>query len=137
MAIAAILNSTPTGGFGDRRYEVTGLTVDTPSTSFGGRTIGRVTQCTYNSSGNPPTWPGIANHFYWHWRDIDCDNGLPTGQCLGFMYKATHCGGDQDWVVALPGEIAGGVPAPNGGMDWWSSTPCAGFGIGAVYMCRE
>jgi hypothetical protein len=96
----------------------------------GGRTIARITQCTY--TGAPAGCPG-CNH---QWAGTDCDNGLPVGSCLGMGSSVDQCGGSITWHVLLPGESGAGA---NGGMSWYASggnaAPCAGLTARAVYMC--
>ncbi|MFN7903901.1 MAG: hypothetical protein ACK5P5_01835, partial [Pseudobdellovibrionaceae bacterium] len=125
------INSTGNVGIGttipSAKLDVNG------SIRFGGRTTNRVTVCSF--SGTPSE--SITNRFYRYWVSSDCDNGLPQGSCIGALSKTNHCGGDQDWEVVYPGEdpgSAGGV-ATNGGMAWWTSTPCGNAKIRATYWC--
>jgi hypothetical protein len=96
------------------------------ASKIGGRTIARITQCTF--TGTPVGCPG-CNH---PWSGNDCDNGLPVGTCLGLGTAVDQCGGSTTWHVQLPGENGA-----NGGMSWYtgSASPCAGLTARAVYMC--
>ena len=94
------------------------------SVAFGGRTIARITQCT--STAAPVGCPG-CNH---PWAGSDCDNGLPLGTCFTAGGRVDQCGGSITWSALLPGELG-----TNGGMSWYSATPCAGTTIRSVYFC--
>ncbi|MCC6620922.1 MAG: hypothetical protein IT385_06690 [Deltaproteobacteria bacterium] len=106
---------------------------------FGGRTIGRIIKCGRVAIGVMPSTSN-PSRYYHYWQAGDCDGGLPTGTCLGFLTRANANGADQDWEVVVPGQdptLAGG-PATNGGMAWWNgSGDIPGFSIAAVYMCEE
>ncbi|WP_413568320.1 phage tail protein [Bdellovibrio sp. HCB117] len=111
------------------------------SIKFGGQKIARVTTCKRAGSASAFN----ANCFYWKWAAGECDNGLPSGNCTGFMVKAAHGGEDQDWEVWVPGETMtpatcgpNTTTAPNGGMTWWC-TGCANSGlrVSATYMCDQ
>ncbi|KYG61740.1 hypothetical protein AZI85_05805 [Bdellovibrio bacteriovorus] len=144
---------TSTTALGDSPLTVSGGNVgigtSTPSANlevngtikFGGQKIARVTTC--KRTGSVSTFN--ANCFYWKWAAGDCDNGLPVGNCTGFMVKAAHGGEDQDWEVWVPGETMtpatcspNTTAAPNGGMSWWC-TGCANSGlrVSATYMCDQ
>jgi hypothetical protein len=94
--------------------------------NIGGRKIARITQCT--STAAPTGCPACAHQ----WAGTDCDNGLPVGNCLSMGSRVDQCGGSITWSAYAPGELG-----PNGGMNWFSSSPCAGTTIRAVYMCDQ
>ena len=106
------------------------------SLKFGGRIIQRITYCTFDGIPNSNS-NGIRWH---HWVTEDCDNGLPQGNCIGFLTKAAHWGRDEDWQVLLPGEIGyvNTVIAPNGGMEWAIvGSEQSEKSIAATYFCSE
>lgn len=98
--------------------------------------ISRITVCTFSGVANSNS----TNVFYHYWTGADCDNGLPSGKCVGVISAACHSGVDQDWKVLLPGEVGpDGYFAVNGGISWW----CTGGAtdgqkyIRVVYYCYE
>lgn len=118
-------------GIGDTT-PATELDVGNGALRVGGRTIKRITSCTY--TGVPST-VGSASECRRAWAGSDCDNGLPSGNCLGFLRRAQHGGADQDWMVYTPAELA-----PNGGMNWWNGNGCVASNAliaSAVYFCDQ
>ena len=102
------------------------------SLKFGGRIISQITYCFFNGTENSDG--GTKWH---HWVAGECDNGLPQGNCIGFLTKTGQCGYARDWNVLFPGENDQGGIAPNGGMLWWNDDRCADPSIAATYFCSE
>ena len=104
------------------------------SIKFGGRKISQVTEC--RKSGVAPQYTGSSCGY--KWVIADCDNGLPSGQCLGFATRLQHSGNDEDWRVMKPAEVGTVMTYTNGGLEWWNGTNCAyaDINIAAVYMCQ-
>jgi hypothetical protein len=101
------------------------------SIKFGGRVTQRITKCFSTSSS------GNANNRYHKWVSSECSNGLPQGDCIGFISKAQHNGDDEDWQVMNPGESYRGESFPNGGMYWWMDSFSGNPRIEAVYFCDQ
>jgi len=97
--------------------------------SFGGREINRITKCSSRQS------QGTATQRHHKWHSDECDNGLPQGDCIGFISKAAHSGDDEDWQVLNPGEAFNSISYPNGGMAWWMDSYSGNPIIEAVYFC--
>ncbi|MFN8370607.1 MAG: hypothetical protein U0T83_08300 [Bacteriovoracaceae bacterium] len=113
------------------------------SIKFGGKIFSQITYCSKTSTvaGIATTVNANPNWCYHYWTTGDCDNGLPTGTCIGFLRRGLHAGSDQDWDVLLPGEApfnSGMGASTNGGMNWWNTSGCStvSYAIGAVYFCN-
>jgi hypothetical protein len=107
-------------------FNVPGALTVTGAATIGGKSIARITQCSFN--GAPVGCPG-CNH---QWVAADCDNGLPAGTCVGMGGRMDVCNGTVVWDVLLPGELG-----PNGGMSWFTNNACSNPTIRAVYMCSQ
>jgi hypothetical protein len=101
------------------------LSVTGPAT-IGGKTIARITQCSF--SGAPTGCPSCSHQ----WGAGDCDNGLPAGTCVAMGGRMDICNGMVTWNVLLPGELG-----PAGGMSWYSANPCGNPVLRAVYFCSQ
>ncbi|WP_295904406.1 hypothetical protein [uncultured Bdellovibrio sp.] len=106
------------------------------SVKYGGRTVARMTVCSYISTTiNSDAGTNTAWHY---WTTGECDNGLPSGNCLSYLAQAVASGNDTDWQVLNPGESPGyGVAgtATNGGIHLSLTTPGTLFKLRAVYQC--
>lgn len=96
------------------------------SIRFGGRTFDQITYCANAAA------PSVDNGNSYTFSAGNCDNGVPSGTCIGMIAKAAACGDDQDWIVCAPG-----LCGP-GGMTWWivTGTDCGNADIAAVFFCN-
>lgn len=87
--------------------QASGLTV-------GARTMRRITVCSYTGFAD------TNGSWSYHARQAgDCDNGPPSGNCMGFLSKGNSDFGNEDGRVALPGESISGTGFAYGGMHFW------------------
>ncbi|NPA34837.1 MAG: hypothetical protein GXO48_07930 [Chlorobi bacterium] len=95
----------------------------------------RITICT---KWDPSFPQSVSSNHSYQWQSGDCDNGLPSGTCMGFISSARAGGNDEDWEVLLPG-VAGGwgnVTYANGGIAWAMRDPATnGLYVRVIYFC--
>eukprot|EP00050_Salpingoeca_kvevrii_P012121 m.20496 g.20496 ORF g.20496 m.20496 type:complete len:211 (-) comp3839_c0_seq2:77-709(-) len=76
----------------------------------------------------PATIPVVNDRQDYIFREEDCTNGLPSGDCDGMLSKRAQCGLEQDFEVFTPSEGAAKV-------NWYMTGACGTPSIQAVYMC--
>jgi hypothetical protein len=120
----------------------------TGALDLNGRRLTRLVSCRWSGNVTLPSGP------QWHaWAQGDCEDGLPTGACVGQRSMASACGPDSDWRVLSPGdgleslevgasagaEAATSVRFVNGGMSWENGAVCSPnrAALGAVYWCAD
>lgn len=107
--------------------------------------VKRLTTCNYSGSGSgidtvtlSTVSDGNVTFCFLKWSGSLCDNGAPSGSCIGMASKFTHAFGDQDWEVIEPNESLGSADTSTGGMRWFNSSGCNNGGnIRATYLCEE
>jgi hypothetical protein len=86
-----------------------------------------VIYCYYNNPGNVPGG-GTATHSF---TPGQCGGQLPDGDYVGFLSKASQCGGDEDWQVVQANEPGGP------GVRFWTPGACAGSDYAVTFVPED
>ncbi|MDP7323667.1 MAG: hypothetical protein QF632_02810, partial [Candidatus Woesearchaeota archaeon] len=122
--------SPPTG---QTALHVAGGTKIDGSLDIAGKTIKRITKCTFHNANHQKTpGPHVTD-----WIASNCDNGLPSGNCFSSLTKAVANGRDEDFAIFNPGEQHWNSHVyPNGGFSFYVPNTLAGLTwVEGVYFC--
>ncbi len=109
---------------------VVATTVQAGAVAISGQTIARVTTCANGSVGESA---GAPNDVYTI-PASDCDNGAPSGNCIGWFQQWASCGS--------PGGVHPSLimPQKNGGsasFNWYNANQCGNIMYTASFICSQ